>query len=300
MIFPAFQTSTTCLFVHYLSCLAYTWLNSSISFCPQFFLLSREFSACQVKFTDRSLFTTTSQITKPLLHSSLLQSCLTKYFNPALVILSMSKIPRIDIHTHILPSNLPEKYYENYSPDETYVHFKQCASVPAPENAQHVASCCKNVKMYKGEKFFREVEPNCFDPIARLDDMTTTTVDVQVLSTVPVMFSYWDNVDDAVDLSQRINNELAEICDKYPNKFIALATLPMSHPDQAVVELERVMKLPGMVGVEIGSNVQKLQLSHAKFEPIWEACARLNAAVFVHPWNMPREKYVSKYWLPYV
>jgi len=154
--------------------------------------------------------------------------------------------------------------------------------------------------MFKGDKFFREVEPNCFHAEPRLDDMKRTQVDVQVLSTVPVMFSYWDNVDDAVDLAQRINNELIEIVQKNQTKFIALATLPMSHPEKAIEELERVMKINGVVGIEVGSNVQKLQLSNPKFEPIWAACERLNAAVFVHPWNMPREKYVSKYWLPWL
>ena len=74
----------------------------------------------------------------------------------------------------------------------------------------------------------------------------------------------------------------------------------MAHPELAVEELKRVMKQPGIVGIEVGSNVQKLQLSDPRFESIWKACEELNAAVFVHPWNMPREKYVSKYWLPYV
>jgi len=68
--------------------------------------------------------------------------------------------------------------------------------------------------MFKGDKFFREIEENCYRPEARLHDMEKTDITVQVLSTVPVMFSYWAKPEDTLDLCMMLNDHIANIVKK--------------------------------------------------------------------------------------
>jgi aminocarboxymuconate-semialdehyde decarboxylase len=54
------------------------------------------------------------------------------------------------------------------------------------------------------------------------------------------------------------------------------------------------------VGIEIGSNVNDINLNEPQFFPIYEAAQELDLAIFVHPWNMMGTKQMSKYWLPWL
>jgi len=192
---------------------------------------------------------------------------------------------KIDVHTHILPKDLPsfkEKY--GYGGFIQLDHHKPCAA-----------------RMLRDDgKFFREIESNCFDADARLPEMDATEVDVQVISTVPVMFSYWAKPADGLDISKFLNDHIAGVVAKHPSRFVGLGTIPLQDPDLAIEELGRCMKELGLAGVQIGSHVNDWNLSDEKLFPVFEAAAKLNAAVFVHPWDMMGEAKMQKYWLPWL
>ena len=154
--------------------------------------------------------------------------------------------------------------------------------------------------MMKDGKFFREIQSNCWDPDVRVKDCDHTDVNVQVLSTVPIMFSYWAKPNDTLDLSKFLNDHIAGVVKDFPDRFIGLGTLPMQAPDLAVKELERCMKDLGLAGIQIGSHINDWNLDDEKLFPIYEAAEDMGAAIFVHPWDMMGKDRMPKYWLPWL
>ena len=96
----------------------------------------------------------------------------------------------------------------------------------------HHKPCC--AKMMMDDKFFREVDDNCWSDEARIKECDKLGVDVQVLSTVPVMFSYWAKDKDTLVVAEFLNDHIADIVKRNPKRFIGLGTVPMQNPDLAI------------------------------------------------------------------
>ncbi len=149
------------------------------------------------------------------------------------------------------------------------------------------------------DKFFREVQDNCWDPEKRIMECDHTHVGVQVLSTVPVMFSYWAKPQHTLELSKILNDHIAGIVHDYPDRFIGLGTLPMQAPELAIAELERCMKI-GLRGVQIGTHINDWNLDAPQLFQVFEAAESLGASIFIHPWDMMGKDQMPKYWLPWL
>jgi aminocarboxymuconate-semialdehyde decarboxylase len=148
-------------------------------------------------------------------------------------------------------------------------------------------------------KFFREVEDNVWSAEKRIEECKDFGVNVQVLSTVPVMFSYWAKPYDCAETSKFLNHGIAEVVEKFPKRFVGLGTVPMQDTNLAIKELERCKQI-GLVGIQIGSNVNQLNLGEPQFFDFFKRCEELGMAIFVHPWEMMGEADMSKYWLPWL
>ena len=190
---------------------------------------------------------------------------------------------KIDIHTHIIPGQLPD--------------FKKKFGYGGFISLDHHKPCC--AKMMIDDRFFREIQDNCWSPETRIRECDHHQVDVQVLSTIPVMFSYWAKPHDALDVSKFLNDHIADIVQAYPKRFIGLGTIPLQAPELAIKELERCMAI-GLRGVQIGSHVNDWNLNAPELFPVFEAAEQLGAAVFVHPWDMMGKDKMNKYWLPWL
>lgn len=191
---------------------------------------------------------------------------------------------KIDVHTHILPENWPdlnEKY--NTHGFVTIEHHKPCCA-----------------KMMIDNKLFREIQDNSWDPEVRLKECNSKSVDMQVLSTVPVMFNYWAKPEQTYDLARYLNDHIAGVAKDYPDRFIGLGTLPMQDTKLAIIELERCINELGLAGIEVGTHIHGRDLDDEEILEIFSACEEMNASVFIHPWDMLGKDRMKKYWLPWL
>ncbi|MCQ4167120.1 amidohydrolase family protein [Tahibacter harae] len=190
---------------------------------------------------------------------------------------------KIDTHAHILPRdwpNLAEKYGDDRFP--VIVHT----------DGRH--------RIYKDGKFFREIWENTWDPQIRVADYAKFDVQVQVISTVPVLFSYWAKANQALELHRHLNDHTAEICRDHPRHYAGIGTVPLQSPTLAIQELQRCVEQLGLCGVQIGSHVENWNLDAPELFPFFEAAADLGAAILVHPWDMMGRETMPKYWLPWL
>lgn len=190
----------------------------------------------------------------------------------------------VDLHTHVLPETWPD-LVERYG-YEGFIRLEHHEPTRA--------------KMMRGDTCFRIIEDNCWSPERRIEECDRAGVDVQVLSTVPVMFSYWARPRDGLDLSRFLNDHIADIVRQYPTRFVGLGTIPMQDPDLAIRELERLVGELGLAGIQIGSHINGWNLDRQELFPVFERAAQLGAAVFVHPWEMLGEDRMAKYWLKWL
>jgi aminocarboxymuconate-semialdehyde decarboxylase len=191
---------------------------------------------------------------------------------------------KIDMHTHLLPEHIPDFSAEfGYGGFIRLHHHKKGAA-----------------RMMKGETFFREIQENCWNPELRINEYAQFHTQVQVVCTVPVMFSYWAKPNDTLRVASFLNDHLAQIQSQYPKHYVGLGTLPMQDANLAIQELRRLKEELGLPGIQIGSNINDINLGDDRLFPIFEACADLGMAVLVHPWNMMGQEHMSKYWLPWL
>lgn len=129
----------------------------------------------------------------------------------------------------------------------------------------------------------RELDRKLTSIDERLADMDRMGIDVQAISTSPFQYYYRLEPDLCRRTSRLVNQRLAQVVAAHPDRFVALGTLPMQEPELAVAELEYCMKTLGFRGIEIGTNVRKLELSDPSFNPLFARAEALNAVIFLHP-----------------
>ena len=119
----------------------------------------------------------------------------------------------------------------------------------------------------------------------RLKDMDRMGIDVQAVSPAPFQYYYWTEPDFGAGLARRINDRIAEIVGQWPDRFAGLGTLPLQNAELAVGELERCVKRLGFRGIEIGTNVDGVDLADPRLglDRLFAKAQELDILIFMHP-----------------
>lgn len=125
----------------------------------------------------------------------------------------------------------------------------------------------------------------------RLADMDSDGTDVQVVSIHTPLFPYhWDS-SASIAASREVNDEIASMKDRWPDRFAGLATLPLQDIDASIEELERSVKVLGLKGAELDMVVNGLNWDEPRFLPLFKAAESLDALLFFHP--QPQDNLVA-------
>jgi aminocarboxymuconate-semialdehyde decarboxylase len=132
-------------------------------------------------------------------------------------------------------------------------------------------------------------------PDERLKDMDAQGVDVQVVSPGPMQYFYWTEPDMGRTLARMVNDDLAALCAKHPERLVPMGTVPLQDAQMAAAELDRVRREHGMRAVEVSTNVNGKELSDPSLAPFWAKAEQLGMLVFLHPLGFTEGKRLSRH-----
>jgi aminocarboxymuconate-semialdehyde decarboxylase len=169
----------------------------------------------------------------------------------------------IDMHAHMVPESFPENRSAKRWP--WMDHFEE-----------------GRANLMFGTENFRTLHSGNWNAERRMQDMEAAGVDAEVVSPMPAAFlPYNFEREDAISLCGTVNEWMARFCEANPTRFFGLGIAPAHLEEEGPRVLEE-MKMMGLLGVVIGSNIQKKSLGSPEFRGFFETADRLGLAVFSH------------------
>jgi aminocarboxymuconate-semialdehyde decarboxylase len=181
----------------------------------------------------------------------------------------------IDLHSHVVPPTIIQ------------------AMLQDPDRFDAKGSAGNGIKTVErdGKPYFENngklsaIDLELYDVEAKLEAMDKMRIDISALSVAPPTYFYYLSAEAGLYASRLSNDGIAQMVAKNPARLRGMATLPMQDPDAAIVELERVVKEYGFKAVELGTSIEREQLSLPKFRPVLRTIEQLGCFIFVHPYQ---------------
>lgn len=180
---------------------------------------------------------------------------------------------KIDVHAHIVP----EPYFDfaalEGKPNHYAFRIEHGGATPW-SMAPQLSAGFEWEMMYNIER--------------RLRDMDAQGIDMHVLSTTPHLFFYNTpaSVAESVTMCRMVNDRIATVVAQHPDRFVAIADVPLPDGEAAAAELERAVRDLGFRGAEICTNVGGRNLDDRAFFPFYAKAQELDVPIFLHPANV--------------
>lgn len=172
----------------------------------------------------------------------------------------------VDVHAHVIPHDFP-------------VYLGRLKPAGWPSMAP--AHACHRHVMIDG-KNYRTVSDKCWSTSKRLSDLEEMGIGLQAISPMPELLSYWLPPADGAQLTRYLNETIAQMVSESSGRMVGMGAVPLQDMDLALKELQYIRQHLGLVGVEIGSNINGVPIGDLRLDPFFEACEELDLAVFVH------------------
>jgi len=174
---------------------------------------------------------------------------------------------RVDVHSHVLPLEMVEAIRER-----------------SRDYQMRVEGAAGTELFIRDDRHSTPVYAEFHDADAKVEGMDRKGIDISVISVTPVVFFYWLDAAAGLEAARLMNDGIARMVAKRPDRLRGMATLPLQNPDAAVAELERVAREHGFRSVELGCRVRGDLVSEPRFRPVLRRAQELGVFVFAHPY----------------
>jgi aminocarboxymuconate-semialdehyde decarboxylase len=186
----------------------------------------------------------------------------------------------IDAHWHL---NCPEAAQK----------ASQLNSVKASDYAGGVKDVTAEINLERAKIWNRKMA----DPHEQVKDLDDAGIDIAILQPPPIGYYYWTEPPIGAELSRMVNEATASFVQRYAERFLGWATVPLQDTELAIKEARYAIETLKLCGVTITSNVNGVGLDDEKFLPFFATVEELDVPIFIHPGNPPGAERMRDYYL---
>ena len=145
----------------------------------------------------------------------------------------------IDVHNHIVPSEFPSG-----------ASFSTVAKWPY---MCHRGDGKASIMI--GGKEFRALDNRSWGLQRRIADTDLDGIDMQVISPMPELLSYWFKPEHALTIARHVNRAISDMVTTTPDRFLGCGLVPLPEPGITANELASLRSEYNFVGIEIDCNI---------------------------------------------